>query len=125
MRCIFLAAAVASTFAHGAGTYPDKPVRLIVPVAPGGGADITARAIAQKLSAAWNQQVIVDNRAGAGGTVGLDIGAHATPDGYTLIEASMGPLTVDVSLYRNLPYDPVRDFTPIARGVTEIGRAHV
>ena len=93
---------------------------MIVPVAPGGGADITARAVAQKLSAAWGQQMIIDNRAGAGGTVGMDIGAHATPDGYTLIEGSMGPLTVDVSLYSKLPYDPERDFTPIARGVTAL-----
>ncbi|MEO7726760.1 MAG: tripartite tricarboxylate transporter substrate binding protein [Burkholderiales bacterium] len=111
---------LASSLAHAADTWPDKPLRMIVPVAPGGGADITARALAQKLSAVWGQQMIIDNRAGAGGTVGLDIGAHATPDGYTLIEASMGPLTVDVSLYNKLPYDPVRDFTPIARGVTAL-----
>src|SRR5829696_6494477 len=100
--------------------YPDKPIRMIVPVAPGGGADITARALGQVMSAAWGQQVIIDNRAGAGGTVGLDIGAKSTPDGYTLIEASMGPLTVDVSLYKTLPYDSIRDFTPIARGVTAL-----
>ncbi|HEV7820717.1 MAG TPA: tripartite tricarboxylate transporter substrate binding protein [Burkholderiales bacterium] len=106
--------------ALAATAYPDKPIRMIVPVAPGGGADITARAVAQKLAAAWGQQIIIDNRAGAGGTVGMDIGAHATPDGYTVIEGSMGPLTVDVSLYSKLPYDPVRDFTPIARGVTAL-----
>ncbi len=106
--------------ALAADTYPDKPIRMIVPVAPGGGADITARAVAQKLSSTWGQQMIIDNRAGAGGTVGMDIGARATPDGYTLIEGSMGPLTVDVSLYNKLPYDPVRDFTPIARGVTAL-----
>src|SRR5215203_1738656 len=103
---------LASLPAFAAAAYPDKPIRLIVPVAPGGGADITARAVAQKLAAAWGQQIIIDNRAGAGGTVGMDIGAHATPDGYTLIEGSMGPLTVDMSLYSKLPYDSVRDFTP-------------
>ncbi len=118
MRFVATVILLGSAFAHAA--YPDKPVRLIVPVAPGGGADITARAVAQKLAAAWGQQIIIDNRAGAGGTVGLDIGAHSTPDGYTLIEASMGPLTVDVSLYSKLPYDPIRDFTPIARGVTAL-----
>ncbi len=121
MRIALLAAMlVAPLPAHTAAAYPDKPIRLIVPVAPGGGADITARAVAQKLTAAWGQQIIIDNRAGAGGTVGMEIGARAAPDGYTLIEGSMGPLTVDVSLYKNLPYDPIRDFTPIARGVTAL-----
>ena len=109
-----------SLCAYAATAYPDKPIRLIVPVAPGGGADITARAVAQKLAAAWGQQIIIDNRAGAGGTVGMEIGARATPDGYTLIEGSMGPLTVDMSLYSKLPYDSVHDFTPIARGVTAL-----
>ena len=109
-----------SLCAHATTAYPDKPIRLIVPVAPGRGADITARAVAQKLAAAWGQQIIIDNRAGAGGTVGMEIGARATPDGYTLIEGSMGPLTVDMSLYSKLPYDSVRDFTPIARGVTAL-----
>jgi tripartite-type tricarboxylate transporter receptor subunit TctC len=109
---------VASSVAQAA--WPDKPIRMIVPVTPGGGADITARAVGQALSAAWGQQIIIDNRAGAGGTVGLEIGARATPDGYTLVQGSMGPLTVDVSLYKNLPYDPIHDFTPIARGVTAL-----
>jgi len=116
----FAALLLASLPAFAATAYPDKPIRLIVPVAPGGGADITARAVAQKLAAAWGQQIIIDNRAGAGGTVGMEIGARATPDGYTLIEGSMGPLTVDMSLYSKLPYDSVRDFTPIARGVTAL-----
>ena len=121
MRIALLAAMLGAPLpAHAAAAYPDKPIRLIVPVAPGGGADITARAVAQKLTAAWGQQIIIDNRAGAGGTVGMDIGAHAAPDGYTVIEGSMGPLTVDVSLYSKLPYDPLRDFTPIARGVTAL-----
>jgi len=118
--CLIAVLCFASSPVHADDAYPNKPIRLIVPVAPGGGADITARSLAQKLSAAWGQQVIIDNRAGAGGTVGLEIGARSTPDGYTLIEASMGPLTVDVSLYRNLPYEPTRDFTPIARGVTAL-----
>ena len=118
--CVAVAGSLISSLAHATDTYPDKPIRLIVPVAPGGGADITARALAQKLAAAWGQQIIVDNRAGAGGTVGMEIGARATPDGYTIISGSMGPLTVDVSLYSKLPYDPIRDFVPIARGVTAL-----
>ena len=93
---------------------------MIVPVTPGGGADITVRALAQKLSEAWGQQIIVDNRAGAGGTLGMEIGSKATPDGYTIIEGSMGPLTVDISLHDKLPYDPIRDFVPIARAVSAL-----
>jgi tripartite-type tricarboxylate transporter receptor subunit TctC len=117
---IFVMLTVASSLARTAETYPDRPIRLIVPVAPGGGADITARTLAQKLSAAWGQQIIIDNRAGAGGTLGVEIGAHATPDGYTIINGSMGPVAVDVSLYSKLPYDPMRDFVPIARGVSAL-----
>lgn len=102
--CAAVAGSLITSLAHATDAYPDKPIRLIVPVAPGGGADITARALAQKLAAAWGQQIIVDNRAGAGGTVGMEIGARATPDGYTIISGSMGPLTVDVSLYSKLPF---------------------
>jgi len=112
---------LASSVTHAAEVYPAKPIRLIVPVAPGGGADITARAVAQKLAAIWGQQIIVDNRAGAGGTVGMEIGAHAAPDGHTILEGSMGPVSVDISLYSKLSYDPVRDFVPIARVVKDSG----
>ena len=111
--CCCLAAAMA----HADGSYPARPIRMIVPVTPGGGADITVRALAQKLTEAWGQQIIVDNRPGAGGMVGMEIGAKATADGYTITEGSMGPLTVDISLYDKLPYDPIRDFVPIARAV--------
>ena len=106
--------------AHADDSYPRKPIRMIVPVAPGGGADITARALAQKLSEAWGQQVLVDNRAGAGGTVGMELGSRATPDGYTIVEGSMGPVAVDINLYDKLGYDPVRDFVPIARAVSAL-----
>ena len=113
-------ALVAGVVVAGEGTYPAKPVRMIVPVAPGGGADITARALAQKLTELWGQQVIIDNRAGAGGIVGLELGARAAPDGYTITQASIGPLTVTPSLQKNVPYNPVRDFDPVTRAVSAL-----
>jgi tripartite-type tricarboxylate transporter receptor subunit TctC len=110
----------AFTAAHAQHAYPLKPVRMIVPVAPGGGADITARALAQKLSDGWGQQVIIDNRAGAGGIVGLEIGARSAPDGYTLVQASIGPLTVNPALHSRLPYNSIRDFDPVTRAVSAL-----
>lgn len=91
--------------------YPTKPVRLVVPFAPGGGTDIVARVIAQKVSEAVGQAVIVDNRAGAGGTLGAETAARATPDGYTLALVS-GSYGTNAALY-TLPYDPVNDIDPI------------
>ena len=110
----------ASSLAPAEEVYPRKPIRMILPIAPAGGADITARTIVPKLAEAWGQQVIIDNRPGGGGTVGMALGARATPDGYTIVQSSIGPMAVDVSLHRNLPYDPVKDFTPIARGVSAL-----
>jgi len=101
-------------------SYPSKPIRIIVPVAPGGGADITVRAVAQKLTEVWGQQVIIDNRAGAGGIVGLEIGAHSAPDGYTLVQTSIGPLAVNPALHRNLPYNSLKDFDPVTRAVSAL-----
>ena len=95
-------------------TYPNRPIRLIVPVTPGGGGDITSRAVAQKLNESWRQQVIVDNRPGAGGIVGLDILARSSPDGYTFALGGIGPLAVNQSLHSKLPYDPLRDFAPVS-----------
>jgi len=106
--------------AHAAGAYPVKPIRIIITVAPGGGADITARAVGQKLTEAWGQQVIVDNRPGGNGIVGMDIAAHSTPDGYTIVEGTIGPVAVNTSLYSKLPYDPVNDFVPVARAVSAL-----
>ena len=110
----------AACCAHAADVYPNKPIRIIITVAPGGGADITARAVGQKLSEAWGQQVVVDNRPGGNGIVGMDIAAHASPDGYTIVEGTIGPVAVNPSLYSKLPYDPVKDFAPIARAVTAL-----
>jgi tripartite-type tricarboxylate transporter receptor subunit TctC len=100
-----------------AQTYPTKPVRLIVPQPPGGGADIVARMIAQKLSEQLGQQVVVDNRAGAGGIVGTELVARAQPDGYTLLIGITGSLTINPNLHKNLPYRPIEDFDPISLAV--------
>ncbi len=96
-----------------AQNYPDKPIRLIVPFAPGGNTDVQARLIGNKLTAALGQQVIVDNRPGAGGTIGVDMAAKSTADGYTIVMASFGNILVGPSLYKKLPYDPVKDFDPV------------
>jgi tripartite-type tricarboxylate transporter receptor subunit TctC len=101
-------------------SYPSRPVRMILPVAPSGGSDITARAIAPKLIEYLGQQVIIDNRPGGGGTVGMSLAARAAPDGYTFIQSSIGPTAVDQSLHSKMPYDTVKDFTPIARAVSAL-----
>ncbi|HYC44950.1 MAG TPA: tripartite tricarboxylate transporter substrate binding protein [Burkholderiales bacterium] len=100
-----------ASHAHAAAqqSYPIKPVRFIVPFAPGGGTDILGRLIAQKLSETWNVPVVVDNRPGAGSTVGTDITAKAAPDGYTIGVTSMSH-AINATLYRTLPYDTMKDF---------------
>jgi len=92
--------------------YPDKPIRFVVPFAPGGGTDIIARVMAQKLSEAFGQSVVVDNRGGAGGTIGAEIAAKSTPDGYTMIMVS-GSYAVNAGLYK-LPYDPVNGIDTVS-----------
>jgi tripartite-type tricarboxylate transporter receptor subunit TctC len=94
--------------------YPTKPVRFLVGLAPGGGTDITARTVAGRLSEVLGQQVIVENRAGSGGLIAADIAAKSAPDGYTLLLGSISYSAIFASLYKNLPYDPVRDFAPIS-----------
>jgi tripartite-type tricarboxylate transporter receptor subunit TctC len=93
-------------------TYPTKPVRLVVPCAPGGGVDATGRVIAAKLTNTWRQQVVVDNRTGAGTTIGTEIAARSAPDGYTLLVTN-NALAISAGLYQQLRYDTARDFTPI------------
>ena len=100
-------------FAHAAG-YPDRPVRLVVPFPAGGATDLMARSLGQKLSERLGQQVVIDNRAGAGGGIGAEAVATAAPDGYTLLFATMGSLTINPSLYKNLRYDPLKSFEPIS-----------
>jgi tripartite-type tricarboxylate transporter receptor subunit TctC len=115
-RCLTLLAAAASLaggLAH-AQAYPTKPVRLVVPFAPGGANDIIARVMAQRLSEPLGQQVIVDNRGGAGGAIGADTVAKAAPDGYTLLLANPGPNAINPSLTAKPLYDPVKDFSFIS-----------
>lgn len=93
--------------------YPEKSIRIVVGFPPGGGADLVARLIAQKLQQAWGQPVLVDNRAGAGGNLGTEIVAKSNPDGYTLVLSSPGPIAVNPSLMPNMPYNPRKDFAPV------------
>ncbi|HSV58112.1 MAG TPA: tripartite tricarboxylate transporter substrate binding protein [Variovorax sp.] len=95
------------------GAWPNKPVRIVVPFAPGGTTDILARAVAPELSKAFGQQFIVDNRAGAGGNVGAEIVSKAPGDGYTLLMGTVGTHGINRALYPKLPYDPIKDFVPI------------
>jgi tripartite-type tricarboxylate transporter receptor subunit TctC len=113
-RCLGLAAFI-SAAAHAAD-YPAKSVRVIVGLAPGGGTDISARILAQKLSDTLGQSFVIDNRPGAGSMLGTELAARATPDGYTLNFVSP-EFTVNPSLQRNMPYDTVKDFAPIVRVV--------
>ncbi len=111
-----LAATLAISTPHAAAAadaYPARPIRFVVAFPPGGGTDIIARSIAQKLSDRLAQQVVVDNRPGAGGNIGTDIVAKAAPDGYTMLMGSAGPLAINASLFASMPFDPVRDLAPV------------
>jgi tripartite-type tricarboxylate transporter receptor subunit TctC len=110
LGCVMLAFCCGSVLAQ---TYPVRPIRIVLPYGPGGNSDITARVLAQHLSQSLRQQVVVDNRPGAGGIVATEIARNAEPDGYTLLWLNTGH-AVSVSLYKSLPYDPVRDFVPVS-----------
>ncbi len=114
LRIVFLLAAsfVTAAGANAADSFPDKPVRLIVPFAAGGGGDGAARPLAQALSTRLREQIVVDNRGGAGGVIGIESAANANPDGYTLLLSTAGFAALP-ALHRNLPFDPVRDFTGV------------
>jgi tripartite-type tricarboxylate transporter receptor subunit TctC len=101
-----------------AAVYPSKPVRMIVPFAPGGGTDIIGRLVAQELGQTWGQTVVVDNRGGAGGTLGTHLAVKSTPDGYTMVLCSLG-LSYAPALYSKLPFDPVKDLAPISLVATQ------
>jgi tripartite-type tricarboxylate transporter receptor subunit TctC len=107
--------AVLAVFAAAAGaqTYPNKPIRIIVPFTAGGTSDILARALGPHLTAAWGQPVIVENRTGANGNVGADFVAKSAPDGYTMLLSDVGALAINPSVYASMPFDPVKDFAPI------------
>jgi len=104
----------AAAVAAEAQQYPSRPIRLIMPNAPGSSTDTMGRIAAQRLGEGLGQQLVVDNRAGAGGVIGLELGKNAAPDGYTLIVTSLGALTVSPHIRKNLPYDPIKDFEYVA-----------
>jgi tripartite-type tricarboxylate transporter receptor subunit TctC len=110
---VLVFAALASGVAACAYAYPDKPIRLLLPYPPGAGSDVIARLLAQKLADHVGQQVIVDNRGGAGGNIGMELAAKAPADGYTLVLALTSQLAINPGLYPKLPYDPVKDYAPI------------
>ncbi len=116
MLALLIAAATGTGQAQ-APSYPDRPIRLVVPFPPGGGADSTARTLAQKMGERLGQPMVIDNRPGANGLVGTDAVAKAAPDGYTLLMTDRGALGVNPSLYARLPYDPRKDFAPIGIAV--------
>ncbi len=103
----------AAGIAGAADGYPSRPIRALVPFAPGGATDLMARTISAKLSQQLGQQVVVDNRGGGGGNIAAAMAARAAPDGYTLFFGTISTLATNVSTYRNLPYDPLRDFAPV------------
>jgi tripartite-type tricarboxylate transporter receptor subunit TctC len=112
-----LATVLGAPIVRAAGGYPDKPLRFVVPFPPGGGTDGLARILGAKLTEFWNQQVIIDNRAGAQGSVGTAAGAKAAPDGYTITLAHSGSLAINPHLYSNTGYDTLKDFAPVSGGV--------
>ena len=99
-------------------SYPDRPIRMIIPFAPAGAADVLVRILANRLPEALGQQVVIDNRVGAGGLIGTEIAAKATPDGYTLL-ATGTPHVILPNLYKNAPFDPIKDFAPIMQFATQ------
>ena len=131
--------------AMAAEQWPTKPIRWICPYVAGGAADIFSRTIGQKLGEAFGQTIIIDNRAGANGSIGTELAARAPADGYTILMGQSGPLATNPAFYKKLNYDPVKDFTPVTQGtlymyvlvvtvnnpvnnikdMIEIGRAHV
>lgn len=115
-RLLALAAATAAAWAAPAwaqADWPNKPVRIVVPFAPGGTTDILARAISVELGKAFNQSFVVDNKPGAGGNIGADLVAKAAPDGYTILMGTVGTQSINKWLYARMPFDPQKDFTPI------------
>lgn len=100
--------------AHGQ-QYPTRPLRIIVPFPPGGGIDYLARLLGQKITESWGQSVIVDNRVGGSGIIGMEIAARAAPDGYTILFADVGAISINPHIFKKLPYDSLRDFQPITK----------
>jgi len=110
---VALTTALVAATAAGQAAYPDKPIKLVVPFAPGGASDLTARTLAQKMGDLMGQPIVVENKLGANGAIGTESVAKAAPDGYTILLTDRGSLTVNPALYAKLPYDPVKDFSYI------------
>ncbi|HEX6268372.1 MAG TPA: tripartite tricarboxylate transporter substrate-binding protein, partial [Burkholderiales bacterium] len=117
LRLLTAALALALALPLGAQTYPTQPIRLIAPFPPGGSVDITARLIAEPLGRELGQRIVIENRSGASGNIGMDAAARAAPDGYTIVLNTI-PLVTNQSLFEKLTWDPIRDFTPIGMVAT-------
>lgn len=122
MRAILVTIALSSLAVAAPGdaqdretAYPNRPLRLIAPFPPGGGVDFISRILGQKLTDRWGQQIVVDNRSGGSGIIGMEMAARAAPDGYTLLMTEVGTLSINPSVFRKLPYDPMRDFAPVTK----------
>ena len=113
-KWLALAALALAVGGAGAQDFPTRPVKILVPQTPGGASDALARIVAQKLSEKWGQPVVVENRAGAGGNVGMEVVANAPADGYTLLMSYVGTHAINGALYKKLPFDPEKDFAPVA-----------
>ena len=114
LRVLLAGAAVAVSLGVSAQEFPSRPVKIVVPQTPGGASDALARIVGQKLSEKWQQPVVVENRPGAGGNVGMEFVAQAPADGYTLLMSYVGSHAINAALYKKLPFDPERDFAPVA-----------
>ncbi len=112
-KALLIGMLAAYWFSAHAQSYPDRPIRFIIPYPPGGASDVTARILAPKLSEVLGQNVVTDNRGGANGIIGLSLVAKARPDGYTILMANAGPNAMNPSIYKTLPYDPINDFEPV------------
>ena len=117
LRIVLYALLLAAPAAFAQQNYPQKPIRYVVPFPSGGIADVFARIIGGRLSQAWGQPVLVENRAGAGGNIGAEMVAKSAPDGYTILMGSIGTQALNASLYSKMPYDSAKDFTPIALAI--------
>ncbi|MDP1718192.1 MAG: tripartite tricarboxylate transporter substrate-binding protein, partial [Burkholderiales bacterium] len=118
LAVVFAALLAVPAGAFAQQKYPSKPVRMVLPFAAGSAVDTLARLYAQQMSASWKQQVVVDNRTGANGIIGSEIAARSAPDGYTIGMGNIATLAINVSLYPKLPYDAMRDFSPISLAAT-------
>lgn len=117
LKTLILAIAFGAPLGFAAEGYPERPIRFIVPFPAGGGTDALARILGAKLTETWEQQVIIDNRGGAQGSIGTALGARATPDGYTITLAQSGALAINPHLYSNPGYDTLRDFAAVSQGI--------